>query len=363
MIKRTVYFISAIIFLLTLFSLINQVTPVNSAGSETIRQGTEPNVIELTISPAEKNEETGQVYIPGGTKKIDTLTIRGLVPNGCYMVKNQKPSGSGFTGSFLSQEGGSLCRTASGAVYDEGDGDICNQNPHRKDADEYGEATNCVEASKWGPNDFLRATGSGTLQLIDICEDMHGVSSSCSGEGEFNEGETYSFGVYRVILPALRGTEKDRDYDPNDDGEQTFSEYCPPNQEGLGSADIDTCDIRGVIANSVFNLVVGPEDPLPVPPEATASAIDTPFGRIRTDPVGFATDVVTIGVAIAGGVAFLLMIYGSFRLMFAAGNPESVQQGREIITAAIIGLIVVVFSVFILNLIGVSILGLPIPGS
>ena len=65
-------------------------------------------------------------------------------------------------------------------------------------------------------------------------------------------------------------------------------------------------------------------------------------------------------IGIAGGVAFLLLIYGGFKFIFSVGNPESIQQGREIITAAIIGLIVVVFSAFLLRLIGISILGLPI---
>lgn len=69
---------------------------------------------------------------------------------------------------------------------------------------------------------------------------------------------------------------------------------------------------------------------------------------------------VIFGFGIAGGVAFLLLIYGGFKFIFSMGNPENVQQGREIITAAIIGLLVVVFSVFLLRLIGISILGLPI---
>jgi len=70
--------------------------------------------------------------------------------------------------------------------------------------------------------------------------------------------------------------------------------------------------------------------------------------------------LVTFFIAIAGGVAFLLLIYGGFKFMFSMGNPENVQQGREIITAAIIGLLIIVFSIFILRLIGISILGLPI---
>jgi hypothetical protein len=92
----------------------------------------------------------------------------------------------------------------------------------------------------------------------------------------------------------------------------------------------------------------------------SAKTINTVFGEIPTDPAAFAGAVVQIAIGIAGGLAFLLMVFGAYRLIFAAGNPESIQQGREIIAAAVIGLLVVIFSVFILRLVGISILGLPL---
>lgn len=89
-------------------------------------------------------------------------------------------------------------------------------------------------------------------------------------------------------------------------------------------------------------------------------ADDTAFGNIPTDPAGFASKFALLAIGVAGGVAFLLMIYGSFRLVFSNGDPEALQQGKQVIVAAVTGLIVVIFSVFILRLIGISILGLPI---
>ncbi|MDO8503759.1 MAG: pilin [bacterium] len=64
-------------------------------------------------------------------------------------------------------------------------------------------------------------------------------------------------------------------------------------------------------------------------------------------------------IGIAGGVAFLLMLYSGFQIMTASGNPERLQKGRELLTAAISGLILIIFSVFLLRLIGVQILNLP----
>lgn len=81
-----------------------------------------------------------------------------------------------------------------------------------------------------------------------------------------------------------------------------------------------------------------------------------------THPINIANQFISFALGAAGGVAFLVMLFGAYRLMFAAGNPESIQQGREVITAAVVGLIVVIFAVFLLRLIGVSVLGLPIGG-
>jgi hypothetical protein len=64
-------------------------------------------------------------------------------------------------------------------------------------------------------------------------------------------------------------------------------------------------------------------------------------------------------IGIAGGVAFLLMVWGGFQIMTASGNLEQVQHGRETITSAVAGLIFIIFSVFLLQLIGVQILGIP----
>lgn len=89
-----------------------------------------------------------------------------------------------------------------------------------------------------------------------------------------------------------------------------------------------------------------------------SNTVKTELGDLPRDPAELATAAIRIAIGIGGGVAFLLMVYGSFRLIFAGGNPESVQNGREIITAAVIGLLVIIFATFILQLVGISILGL-----
>lgn len=63
-------------------------------------------------------------------------------------------------------------------------------------------------------------------------------------------------------------------------------------------------------------------------------------------------------VGVGGGIAFLLIVYASFMVMTSQGDPARLKAGQELLTSAISGLIMLIFSVFILKFIGVDILGL-----
>lgn len=64
-------------------------------------------------------------------------------------------------------------------------------------------------------------------------------------------------------------------------------------------------------------------------------------------------------IGIAGGIAFLLIVYAGFTIMTSSGNPDRLKAGQELLTSAIEGLVLLILCVFILNLIGVKILQLP----
>ena len=72
----------------------------------------------------------------------------------------------------------------------------------------------------------------------------------------------------------------------------------------------------------------------------------------------FASWVILWGAGVGSGLAFLLILYASFMIMTSQGNPERLKAGQELLTSAISGLLLLIFSVFILNLIGVNILGI-----
>lgn len=94
-------------------------------------------------------------------------------------------------------------------------------------------------------------------------------------------------------------------------------------------------------------------------PLCGTESIDTAIGCI---PVGNTTEfmgwILGWALGIGGGISFLLIIYASFMIMTSAGAPERLKAGQELLTSAISGLILLIFSVTILKIIGIDILKL-----
>lgn len=64
-------------------------------------------------------------------------------------------------------------------------------------------------------------------------------------------------------------------------------------------------------------------------------------------------------LGIGGGVAFLLIIYSGIIVLTSSGNPDRLKAGQELLTAAVTGLLLLIFSAFILRVIGIDILRIP----
>ncbi len=87
--------------------------------------------------------------------------------------------------------------------------------------------------------------------------------------------------------------------------------------------------------------------------------IMTAIGCVPTNPVAFVEAFFKFSLGIGGGLALLLMSFGAIRMILAQGNPESLKKGQEQFTSALIGLLFIIFSVLLLQVIGVDILNLP----
>lgn len=121
----------------------------------------------------------------------------------------------------------------------------------------------------------------------------------------------------------------------------------PPTQATSGDVNFDLCSqASGEQETACKNCLA-------------KGGINTAVGCIGTEPQSIIKAVVQIGVGIAGGIALLMTLVGGFMLTTSQGDPKRTQEGKDMITASVIGIIFVLFSVVILQFIGVTIFRLP----
>lgn len=99
--------------------------------------------------------------------------------------------------------------------------------------------------------------------------------------------------------------------------------------------------------------------PLISKPTVQTGCIETALGCIDVSTNAFVKTLLTFAIGLGGAIALLLMLYGFFILATSAGIPDKVKAGKEIITSAIAGLLFIILSVVLYNLIGSQLLGLP----
>lgn len=80
----------------------------------------------------------------------------------------------------------------------------------------------------------------------------------------------------------------------------------------------------------------------------------TDFGCISTKPGEFATQLSNFFFWTVGGIAFLFFLYGAGIIATSQADPQKLNHGKRIVYGAIIGLLFVLFSVFILRFIAGS---------
>ena len=102
-------------------------------------------------------------------------------------------------------------------------------------------------------------------------------------------------------------------------------------------------------------------------PDALAHCLDcfeskgiwTAVGCIPKEPKQIVSTIIEIGLIISGAIVLITILAGAFMLSTSQGDPKKTQEAKELITSAIIGLLFVIFSITILQFIGVSVLKIP----
>ncbi len=126
---------------------------------------------------------------------------------------------------------------------------------------------------------------------------------------------------------------------------------------GVGQAAVNLCPVDAGLL---------PAPPLPPCAKWTngnkggvCESFVSAFGNFPTDPEAFIQKIFAILLSISGGIALLLIIKAGYQLMISQGKPEQIQQARDQLIAAIVGLIFLIFSFVFLQLIGFNILHIP----
>ena len=85
----------------------------------------------------------------------------------------------------------------------------------------------------------------------------------------------------------------------------------------------------------------------------------TVLGCLPREPAGFVNWFLRFALGIGGGVAFLFMALGAFKILTSGGDTIKLTSGKKTISRAILGILVIVFAVIILRILGYDILRLP----
>ena len=97
------------------------------------------------------------------------------------------------------------------------------------------------------------------------------------------------------------------------------------------------------------------------PTHVNTGILNTAIGCITvSDPGGMVAFYLRWGMGIIGGLAFVMVIYSSYLIIVSQGDRNRITQGKRLLGAAIIGLLLFLFSAYLLYYLGYNVLGIPI---
>ena len=137
--------------------------------------------------------------------------------------------------------------------------------------------------------------------------------------------------------------------------------YVVAQKEELGLKDFCQCIIPPNSLTRFCSKYIKDEDQLQACANCTASGkFYTSLGCIPLGMANFLKETLfRLTLGIAGFIALICIIYSAFQIQTSSGNAEKIKKAQEILTSCIMGLMLIIFSVFILKLIGVDILKIP----
>lgn len=210
----------------------------------------------------------------------------------------------------------------------------------------------CCPTGNCDPNLTCSNNNICVRDAVNTC-DQYCSSSS------FSYGVCGSYSAYRNITPQICAR--------------------PPSPNTMADCNINGSPYDCFCCNQYITSVGGPG---PIGPASTITPIEqkifctgphnqtatsTDTGYILTgigclpanDLQNFVTTILPWSISIAGGIAVMLIIYAGFLISTSQNDPRRLNSGRELLTAAISGLLLLVFGAFLLRFLGQDILRIP----
>lgn len=88
-------------------------------------------------------------------------------------------------------------------------------------------------------------------------------------------------------------------------------------------------------------------------------SIDTALGCIPYETKNFTSALLTFLAGTAGAISLVIMLAATIQIMTGGDNAEQVKKGKELFTGAVTGLLFIIFSVTLLQIIAGDIIKLP----
>jgi len=149
---------------------------------------------------------------------------------------------------------------------------------------------------------------------------------------------------------------------------------CPPTQTSLGGYRCTTCGTnqshcctsqtcnQGLVCHDDLFICVPEENnsnPISSVCNDQEGYIFTAIGCIPYNfPARIASFFINWAIGVGGGLALAMTAVSAFKIMTSQGDPQRLQTAKDLLTAALSGLFMIVFSAFVLRLIGINTLGL-----
>ena len=147
-----------------------------------------------------------------------------------------------------------------------------------------------------------------------------------------------------------------------------FCGYCPPNPLPQSWSACQKCLYPDISSDpsTMESLVIDPETntaiaPAPGKQYTFLGCLGSGNGAFsdQGSAGGVIQSLLNIIFAMAGGIAFLYLLYGSFVIATSQEEPEKLNYGKRVVYGAIAGVIFTLSSVFIVKFIASGILKIP----